>query len=174
MAAETHDNPVEAVGMPQLDVATFPNQILWLLVALALIYLTLSRFALPRIASILANRRGTIAADLAQAEELKVRAQQAEEAYETALAGAKSEAQNIAAETRAKIQNELKAEMAKMDAEMVTKTQESEKRIEDIRTSANESVKDIATDAATQIVDKILGRVDQNKLQKAVDARVKG
>ncbi len=174
MATETSHRMVEAVGMPQLDIATFPNQILWLLVALVLIYLTLSRLALPRIASILANRRGTIAADLAQAEELKVRAQQAEKAYETALAAAKSEAQSIAAETRAKIQDELKAKMAKMEADMTTKMQESEQRIEAIRAAANASVKDIATDAASQIADKVLGRFDQNRLRTAIDARMKG
>lgn len=36
-----------ATGMPQLDFATFPNQIFWLIVALGVLYWILSRIALP-------------------------------------------------------------------------------------------------------------------------------
>ena len=50
----------EAAGMPQLDFSTFPNQIFWLVVALVVLYLLLSRMALPRIGSVIAERAGTI------------------------------------------------------------------------------------------------------------------
>ncbi|MGB1643236.1 MAG: F0F1 ATP synthase subunit B', partial [Paracoccaceae bacterium] len=46
-------------GMPQLDFSTFGNQIFWLVVTLVVIYLILSRVALPRIAGVLAERSGT-------------------------------------------------------------------------------------------------------------------
>ena len=45
-------------GMPQLDFSTFPNQIFWLLVTLAVIYFVLSRVALPRIGAVLAGIAG--------------------------------------------------------------------------------------------------------------------
>ena len=70
MATETtegHGLPetaAEAPGMPQLDFSTFPNQIFWLVVTLVVIYLVLSKVALPRIASVLAERQGTITNDL--------------------------------------------------------------------------------------------------------------
>lgn len=41
-----------AVGMPQLDVSTWPNQIFWLLVTLTVIYFVLTRVALPRIGAV--------------------------------------------------------------------------------------------------------------------------
>ena len=50
-------------GMPQLDITTFPNQVFWLLVFLALVYILLSRVALPRIGGTIAHRKGTITAD---------------------------------------------------------------------------------------------------------------
>ena len=56
-------------GMPQLDFSTYGNQIFWLLVTLVVIYLILSRVALPRIAAILNERQGTITNDLAAAED---------------------------------------------------------------------------------------------------------
>jgi len=70
-----------AQGLPQLNFDTFANQIFWLLVALVVIYLILSRVALPRIAAVLAERQGTITHDLTQAETLKAKAAEAEEAY---------------------------------------------------------------------------------------------
>ena len=77
LAVESHD-PSGAVGMPQLDVSTWPNQIFWLAVTLVAIYFVLTRIALPRIAAVLAERNGTIANDIAAAEELKLKAREAE------------------------------------------------------------------------------------------------
>ena len=68
--------------MPQLDFSHFPNQIFWLVVALVVIYLILSKVALPRIGSILAERQGTITNDIAAAEDLKQKAVEAEAAYD--------------------------------------------------------------------------------------------
>ena len=93
MATETQgaETAAEAApGMPQLDFSTFPNQIFWLVVTLVVIYLVLSRVALPRIASVLAERSGTITNDLATAEELKLQAVEAEKAYQQALADART------------------------------------------------------------------------------------
>ena len=90
-----------SAGMPQLDFSTFPNQIFWLVITLVVIYLVLSRVALPRIAEVLAARQGAITSDIATAEELKQKAANAEEAYEKALAEARAEAGRIAAEAKA-------------------------------------------------------------------------
>ncbi|MFT5059946.1 MAG: F-type H+-transporting ATPase subunit b, partial [Polaromonas sp.] len=104
MATETTEAAQAAApGMPQLDFSTFPNQIFWLAVTLVIIYLILSRVALPRIAAVLAERQGTITNDIAAAEELKLKAIEAEKAYDKALADARVEAGRIAGETRAEI-----------------------------------------------------------------------
>ena len=96
MASETTANTTEhAVGMPQLDIGTFSNQIFWLVITLVIIYFVLSRIALPRIASVLSDRQMTISSDIAKAEELKQAAVDAEIAYNSALSKARSEAQAI-------------------------------------------------------------------------------
>ena len=107
MATETTEAAGAAPGMPQLDFTTFPNQIFWLVVTLVVIYMVLSRVALPRIASVLAERQGTITNDIAAAEELKERAAEAEAAYDKALADARAEAGRIGAETKAEVQAEI-------------------------------------------------------------------
>ena len=103
----------ETPGMPQLNFDHWGNQIFWLILALIATYLILSRVALPRIGAVLAERQGTITNDIAAAEDLKVKAQEAEAAYDKALIDARAEAQQIVAQAKADMQADLDAEMAK-------------------------------------------------------------
>ena len=163
-----------AIGMPQLCVEWMPNQIFWLVVALAVIYFVLSRIALPRIGSVLAERKGTITHDLTAAEELKAKAVEAEKAYQDALARARAEAAKIVAEARADIQKDLDAATARADAEIAAKASESEKRIGEIRAGALEAVTEVAKDTAKELVAALGGKADARPVTAAVPARPQG
>jgi F-type H+-transporting ATPase subunit b len=164
----------EAGGLPQLDVSTFPNQIFWLVVALAAIYMIVTRIAVPRVGGVLSDRAGTITNDIAAAEELKFKAREAEAAYNQALADARAEAQRVVAETRAEIQADLDAATAKADAEIAARAAESERRIAEIRDSALEAVLEVAGDTAREIVAAFGVSADEEAMTKAVAARMKG
>ena len=179
MASETHDATDKAaeaaeVGMPQLDITTFGNQIFWLVVTLVVIYFVLSRIALPRIAAVLAERQGTITNDLAAAEDLKAKAVEAEDAYNKALADARAEANNIVAETKAEIKADLDDAIQKADAEIAAKAVEGEKKIAEIRAGALESIKDVSKDTAKEIVTAMGGKADARSITAAINARMKG
>ncbi|WP_095588432.1 F0F1 ATP synthase subunit B' [Actibacterium ureilyticum] len=186
MATETHGDGLadatgvaehaagSAPGMPQLDFSHWGNQIFWLLIALVAIYLILSRIALPRIASVLSERQGTITNDLAAAEELKLKAEEAEAAYNQALADARTEAQKIIADTKAEIQADLDAATAKADAEIAARAAESEKAIAEIRDNALQSVTEVAKDTAAEIVSALGQSADAKTIADAVSARMKG
>ena len=170
--------PLEVVergggGLPQLNFDTYPSQIFWLLVSLAVLYYLMSRIALPRIASVLEERADAIAGDLDRAEELKRRAEEAEQAYRQALAEARSKAQAIAAETRAGIQKEIDEAIARADAEISARTAESEKRIAEIRERAIPDVAQVAEEAAVAVVDRIMpGVAEEDAVRSAVQARL--
>lgn len=175
MATDTHAaEAASAPGMPQLDFTNWGNQIFWLLITLVVIYVVLSRIALPRIAAVLAERQGTITNDIAKAEELKAQAVEAEEAYNKALADARAEASRIVAETKAEIQADLDAATAKADAEIAAKAAESEKAIAEIRAGAVESIQAVATDTASEIVAALGGKADAKAVKAAVAERMKG
>lgn len=163
-----------AIGMPQLCFDWFPNQMFWLVVTLVVIFLVLSRVALPRIAAILAERQGTITNDLAAAEDLKARAVEAEEAYNQALADARSEAQAIVAKAKAEIQADLNVAIQTADAEIAAKSAESEKAIAEIRAGALESVKAVAADTASELVSALGGKSDAKAIGSAITSRMKG
>ena len=161
-------------GMPQLDFATFPNQIFWLTVTLVVIYLVLSRIALPRISAVLAERSGTITNDIAAAEELKQKAVEAEVAYQQALTDARAQAGAIVAEAKAEIQADLDVEIKKADAQIAAKAAESEKAIAEIRDGAVKSVTQVAKDTAKELVAAMGGSADAKTITAAVAARMKG
>lgn len=174
MATEATDAAASAPGMPQLDFSTFPNQIFWLVVTLVVIYLVLNKVALPRIASVLAERSGTITNDLAAAEELKLKAVEAEEAYNKALADARAEAQKIVADAKAEIQADLDAATEKADAEIAAKAAESEKAIAEIRENAMQSVTEVANETASALVGTLLPKAAGADVSAAVAEKLKG
>ncbi len=161
-------------GMPQLDFSTWGNQIFWLVLALIAIYLILSRVALPRIAAVLAERQGTITNDIAAAEDLKVKAADAEATYDKALIDARAEAQRIIAEAKGEMKTDLDKAIAKADGEIAAKSAESEKAISEIRAGAVESVKKVAKDTVKEIVSAMGGKADAKTITAAVTSRMKG
>ena len=173
MATETQGAEEAAGGLPQLDFSTFPNQIFWLVVTLVAIYLILTKVALPRIENVLAERSGTITNDIAMAEELKLKAEEAEAAYDKALADARTEAQRIIGEAKAEMQAELDAATAEADAQIAAQAAESEARIAEVRAGALEAVREVAKDAAGEIVRALGSTADDGAIAAAVEARVK-
>ena len=169
-----HETGDAAPSMPQLDFSTFGNQIFWLAVTLAVIYFILSRIALPRIGAVLAERQGTITNDIAKAEELKLRAVEAEDAYNQALADARVEAGNIVTAAKVDIQKGLDKAIAKADAEISAKAAEGEKAIAEIRKGAMAAVKTVAKDTAKEIIAAMGGKADAKTVTDAVTARMKG
>ena len=169
-----HGEVETATGLPQLDVTTFANQIFWLIITLLVLYWVVAKIALPRIGSVLSDRQGAMTGDLMAAEEFKLKAKEAEAAYDKALADARSEAGKIVAANRAEIQKELDAAIAHADAEIAARTAESEQRIRQIRDSADNDAREVARDVTAELVRAFGGTVDQAAVDQAVDNRMRG
>jgi F-type H+-transporting ATPase subunit b len=144
-------------AFPPMDATTFPSQIFWLVVFFGLLYLLMSRLALPKMAAVLANRHKTIESDLAKATALKNETETAIQAYEKALADARAKAQGIAAETRAKMSAEMDAERAGLEKKIGAKTAEAESRIATAKAQAMKDVGEVAAETAAEIVSELTG-----------------
>ena len=162
-----------SVGMPQLDFSTFPNQIFWLIITLAVIYLILSRVALPNISQVLALRANTIANNVAMADEMRKKASDAEKAYEKALQDARTEAARISADMRADIQRKLDKELEKADAQIAEKSQKAAKALSDIRDATRQNVREVATATTHEIVLAMGDKSDKKSISNAVEKQMK-
>jgi F-type H+-transporting ATPase subunit b len=144
-------------GFPPFQKETFASQLLWLALVFVALYLLMSRIALPRIGSILEQRRQRIDGDLAQAADLKESSDAAIAAYEKALADARGRAQTLANEARQKQAAEAEAARKALDAKLNARIAQAEKAIGQVRTAAMANVRGIAAEAATAIVERLTG-----------------
>lgn len=142
---------------PPLDHSHFVPQLVWLALTFGLLYVLLSRIALPRVSEIIDERRDRIQRDLEEAARLKTETQTALASYEKALADAKTRAGAIAKETHDNLAAEVDKERAKVDAQVAQKLAEADKRIAGTKSQALASVNEIATDTAAAIVSKLIG-----------------
>jgi F-type H+-transporting ATPase subunit b len=154
---------------------TFASQIVWLAIAFGLLYLLMSRVALPQVGGILETRRGKIASDLDAAQAAKAESDAALAAYEASLEAARNRSHAIAAETRDAVQGETEATRKSLEAELATKLASAEDSIARTKSMALGSVRSIAADAAAAIVERLTGRApDTETVRSAVDTAVRG
>ena len=159
----------QAPGMPQFNPEFYPSQLFWLAISFGLLYLVLSRVALPRIGEVIEERRDRIQRDLDSAERLKAETEKALAEYEKALADARGNANAMARETRAKLNAEVENERGRVEGQITQKIGEAEKRIAVTKEKALASVNEIATDTAGEVVRKLLGEpVAPDEVKKAL------
>lgn len=157
--------------MPQLEFHDWAPQLIWLAISFVTLYLIMARVAIPRISTVLEERRDRIASDLDSAEQLKKETEEAIAAYEQALAEARAKAHAIAQETRDKLSAEVEAERSEVEAKIAEKTAEAEARIQASKNDALAHVNEVATDTAEAIVKELVGgRVTKAELTAAVGA----
>ncbi len=143
--------------MPQLDFSTYSPQIIWLVITFTALYFLMARVALPRIATVLEERRDRIANDLDEAERLKRDTDTAIANYEAALAEARARAHEIAQATREKLSGEIDAERTRVDDELAAKTAAAEDIINAARSRALAEIGKVANETAEAIVTALVG-----------------
>jgi F-type H+-transporting ATPase subunit b len=144
-------------AFPPFETTNFAPQLVWLALVFGLLYLLMSRFALPRIASILSTRETTIGADLDAAREMQAKAQAADTHNTTTLEAKKAEAQSIGRDAQAKIAADVTAMRASAEQKFAAEVAAAEARIAAQKADAMKQVENIATEAAIRIVTKLTG-----------------
>jgi F-type H+-transporting ATPase subunit b len=144
-------------AFPPFESQHFPSQVFWLAVTFILLYVLMSRIALPRIGSIFAARAKRISDDLAAANRFKEQSEAANTAYQKSLADARARAQGIAADTREQQAAQAAATNKKLEAQLHEKLAAAEQSIAATRNAAMGNVGSIAAETAAAIVERLIG-----------------
>lgn len=160
----------EGGGLPQLNTETYASQVFWLLVSFILLYFLMSRLFLPRLGSVIEERRQRIADDFDKASEFKRQAEEAEASYKQALADARARASRIAQETRDQIDAEIKAMQAETDSKLESEIAAAETRIAETSAKAAEAVREAARETTRAVV---MALIDEQPSDDAVDAAIR-
>jgi F-type H+-transporting ATPase subunit b len=145
--------------MPQLD---FHNpltisQVVWLAIIFFVFYRLLSRWALPKVAEVLQVRADTIARDLDAARAAKVEADRAVAEFTAATRAAQSGAQAEIAGAVASAKEAAAAQAATLNARLEAQLAVAETQIAAARQSALGALRQVATDTAAVVVQRLTG-----------------
>jgi F-type H+-transporting ATPase subunit b len=162
----------ETKGMPQLDFANplTISQIVWLVIIFFTLYLLLSKWALPQVASVLEARAARIAGDLDAAKIAKAQADAAVAELMAATQKAQTEAQaevNTAAEAaKADAAQKAAVAAARLDGQLAL----AEERISAARTAAMGALREVAAATTADVVTRLTGAAVTNEtIENAVD-----
>jgi F-type H+-transporting ATPase subunit b len=150
--------PAGHPAFPPFQTENFPSQLAWLAVSFVLLYVLMSKVALPRIGAIFAERSKRISGDLKAAQGFKEQSDVAHAAYEKALADARARAQSIANTMREKQATEAEATNKRLEAQLHDKLAAAEQSIAATRNAAMGNVGSIAAETAAAIVERLIGK----------------
>ena len=168
--AETHSPTQEKAGMPQLDVTSFPSQIFWLVITFTLLYVLLSKSALPKVADILSKRRDRISQDIAKAEQLSADAKNAELAYQEMQKRAKDSASSLISTTLSNVRAVNETSLAKTDSDIVAMLRKTEAKVTARQASLRAELVSVSEQLAATVVETLTGKkVDTVLLQNTLN-----
>ena len=157
-------------AFPPFRSDTFAAQVLWLALAFGLLYYLMSKFALPRIGSVLHDRATRLGGDLEEAHRMRAEAEAAGAAYESSLAEARDRSKTIAQSARDAAQAEADTKRKALEADLARKLAASEATIRDRTASAMANVREIAGETAGAIVERLTGHTPEKaQLAGALD-----
>lgn len=161
----------KATGLPQLDLAQWPGQIVWLLIIFGFLYLMIAYVFLPRIGGTIDQREDTISGDIGDARRLRDAAQAEADAAQADINQARANAHKLAADAKAEAKAGAAARQAEEDAKLAATLAEAEARIAESRNAAMGHVREIAETTAGAIVEKLTGRAaEASELSAALGA----
>jgi F-type H+-transporting ATPase subunit b len=158
-------------GMPQLNFADFPPQLIWLVICFIVLMVLTSKLAMPRIAGVLEQRDARIKGDLDRAEKVKADADAALAAYQRTIADARAKAQTEMRQGQAAIAAETAKREAEFAQQLAQRTRAAEDSIAQAKARALTDLRGLGAEVAGSVLAKVAGlSVPAAQVQAAVDA----
>jgi F-type H+-transporting ATPase subunit b len=143
--------------MPQLDYHTFVPQLVWLAISFVVLYVLMSRLALPKVKGAIEGRRHHRDDDLSRAAALKGEAEAALAAYQKTLADARAAAQEALRQTSEQLAVEAAERQRQLTATLAEQIAAAEARIAAGKDQALADIRGIAAEVGGAVVQKLTG-----------------
>ena len=127
IAIDTNLFAAEA-GMPQLDPTYWASQAFWLILVFVILYISISKFYLPKIKSNLVNRENKISKDLEDANDFKEKSDSKIKEYEIILENAKREVSKIHFESKNNLDKNIQLKKEEMEKEIEKEILKAQKK----------------------------------------------
>ena len=157
MSAKAFAAGASEPGLPQLDIATWPSQLFWLVVLFGAGYLVMAKIVTPRIGAVLEERRQTVNGDLEKARNASAEAAKIRADYESDLENARSAAAEYAKQAVAEAAKKADDADAKIAQKLANKAAKAEFKLAEAKKSAMGNLNDVAAEAAMAAVASLAG-----------------
>ena len=144
-------------GMPQLDSKYWFSQSFWLILIFLFLYLSLSKFFIPKIKDNLDNREKKIKDNLDEAKQLSELAEKKNLDYENEISNAKKEVIKIISESKKQLDKNISKKKEQFEKELEKEIKKAEKEILDLKKNSTRSINTIAEEISAKIIENITG-----------------
>jgi len=158
-------------GLPQFDPSSFESQLVWLVITMLLLYVVISRMAIPRVGKVLEAREDHISANLDKAARDRQEAEDVNAQLQQVLNTARQNARTAIADAKTEAAAKIAAEAARVDSELLARIEAAEKSVAAAKSTALADLKPVAQAAAVTLVSRIAGDSgDEAAIAQAVEA----
>ncbi len=157
-------------GMPQLDPKYWASQGFWLILVFIILYISISKFYLPKIKDNLDNRENKIKEDLENASKFKEQSEAKFKEYEVILKNARKEISKIHFDSKTILDKDIRTKKEEMEKEIEKEILKAQKQIIDQKKNSIISIQNISKEIASNIIENISGdKLNESSIKATVD-----
>ena len=169
VAIKTNLYSAEA-GMPQLDPTYWASQAFWLILVFTILYISLSKFYLPKIKDNLDNRENKIKEDLDNANKFKEQSEAKLKEYEIILENAKKDVVKIHLESKNNLDKNIQSKKEIIEKEIEKEIAKAQKEILELKKNSISSIQNISENIASNIIENISGeKLNESSIKAVVE-----
>jgi len=157
-------------GMPQLDPKYWASQAFWLILIFSILYLSISKFYLPKIKKNLDDRENKIKEDLDEANNMKNLSEKKLEEYNVILENSKKEVAKILLESKNTLNKDIQNKKDSMEKEIENEISKAQKEILELKKGSISSINNISQEITSNIIEKMSGdKLNESSVKAAVE-----
>ena len=144
-------------GMPQLDPEYWASQAFWLILIFTLLYLSISKFFVPKIRNSIDVRNSKIKDDLDEAKNLKDMSEKKLKEYESLIVNARREVQKIYTDSKKKLNNDIQNKKKSVEKEIDDAVEKAQYEINNLKKNSIDDILKISEKMTATVIEEISG-----------------
>ena len=157
-------------GMPQLDPTYWASQAFWLILVFSVLYISISKFYLPKIKDNLENRENKIKEDLENASKFKEESEIKLKEYDKILESAKKEVSKIHFESKNILKKNIEEKKRDIEQQIDKDIAKTQKEIIDLKKNSLATIQNISENIASNIIENISGdKLNESSIKATVE-----
>ena len=157
-------------GMPQLNPEYWASQAFWLILVFTILYISISKFYLPKIKNNLEDRENKIKKDIDDANKIKELSETRLKEYERILENAKREVIKIHLESKNTLDKDINKKKETIEKEIEKEISKAQKEIIELKKNSISDIQKISENIAANIIENISGdKLNESSIKATVE-----